>query len=201
MNVECKECGFIAKSFKGLGSHVGTQHGSAYYWEKHHPKQCAHCNEPIRYKFKNFPYHRVRYCSTQCRGLAKFERSKNGWAVGRYVRPDGYIDRLMHTIPEEDWFLVMPMSRPASARNTNPDIRLIMEHRYVMAKTLGRPLERHETVHHINRKKDDNRPENLELWAGRHPAGIRGSDINCPHCGHTIDLPTNNERSPRRRSA
>jgi HNH endonuclease len=52
----------------------------------------------------------------------------------------------------------------------------VFEHILVAEDLLGRYLLDGETVHHRNGVRDDNRPENLELWTNPQPSGIRVSD-------------------------
>ena len=53
----------------------------------------------------------------------------------------------------------------------------VLVHRQVMSKILGRDIRKDELVHHINGKRYDNRPENLELFYKGHPPGQRPNEL------------------------
>jgi hypothetical protein len=82
---------------------------------------------------------------------------------GALVKPDGY--RVVRLRPDDP---LISMGRGD---------RYVLEHRVVMARHLGRPLEPDEIVHHRNGVRADNRIENLELWTRSHPDGQRVEDI------------------------
>ncbi len=63
---------------------------------------------------------------------------------------------------------------------THPNVHAdgrVLEHVAVMSEHLGRAIREGETIHHKNGIRDDNRLENLELWASKHPRGQRVEDI------------------------
>ncbi|APC46362.1 HNH endonuclease [Streptomyces phage BRock] len=76
-----------------------------------------------------------------------------------YVNKDGYV-----VVPYQH-------DHPNSWRNGR-----MFEHVLIMSEQLGRPLTAEENVHHKNGIKDDNRPENLELWSKSQPSGQRVED-------------------------
>lgn len=95
----------------------------------------------------------VRFCSTACANRAREKKTK----IDRHGYVYHYLDG-----------------------STKANQKQIYEHRQVMQRMIGRPLTVHETVHHKNGIRSDNRPENLELWTGRHGRGQRASDLPVP---------------------
>jgi hypothetical protein len=98
-------------------------------------------------------------------------------------------------VEENGYALVkVPRGTPGAKKRGNRASNWMSQHRYVMQEALGRPLEPHESVHHINGKRDDNRLENLELWKRKtqQPVGVRSEDYHCAGCtclSITIGLP------------
>jgi hypothetical protein len=103
---------------------------------------------------------RSRFCCIECRGKSMSGEKSPFWKGGRSKIWSGHMQ------------ISVPKEYPGrNARGT------VLEHRYVMERHLGRSLEKWETVHHKNGIRDDNRIENLELWASEHTHGQRIDDI------------------------
>lgn len=98
------------------------------------------------------------FCSRSC---AQTNRVK----LGQFKKPEGYENKTN-----------------AGYISVKKDGKWVQKHRAVMEEKLGRPLLSTERVHHINGVRDDNRPENLELWlikgqSKKDPAGQRVEDL------------------------
>lgn len=131
-----------------------------------HIHTCTRCNG----KFLASIFHRktVLYCSRSCSSLSsneanpdRFKGEKGSNYKGGRRKCRGYV-------------LLLATDHPSPRKVGG---RYMFEHRLVMEKMLGRYLMPHEEVHHKNGVRDDNRPENLELWAKPQPGGQRVSDL------------------------
>lgn len=114
----------------------------------------------------------VRDCGGEVRP-AGFQTGENhhGWNGGR-TQAGGYLQILVR--PDDPLFCM-------GQKKNGPDThRYVLEHRYVMAQHLGRPLEDHETVHHIDLDKKNNEISNLQLRIGKHG---KGACFRCVDCG------------------
>lgn len=104
-------------------------------------------------------FYNARFCSTECANKAKSRLPSYNWKGGRWVNRHGYV-------------MVYSPEHPNATKRG-----YMLEHRLVMEQVVGRPLRRHETVHHKNGDRADNRPENLELWGTKHKPGVRMADM------------------------
>lgn len=76
-----------------------------------------------------------------------------------------------------EWFISPDGYKIKQKTNEYGKSKLVYEHRQIMEAILGRGLLPGENVHHKNGIRDDNRPENLELWVSSQPSGQRVKDL------------------------
>jgi hypothetical protein len=111
------------------------------------------CGQESTVRNGNLQSGSIRSCG--CLHHIRGDRSPN-WRRGYTINSNGY----MHILLDD-------------AERTK---RYEAEHRLVMAKVLGRPLTSDEVVHHINRVKTDNRPENLVVLSREEHAALHAAE-------------------------
>lgn len=120
-------------------------------------RACPCCNNVFRPRLA-----KSVFCSNGCSVRQRYKTTHApAWRGGIQRRADRYV-------------------KQAAKQHPNADKRGYMwQHRLVMEQVLGRILEKRERVHHKNGVRDDNRPENLELWTLtlKDPSGARAIDI------------------------
>lgn len=94
---------------------------------------------------------------------------KKGWHVDGH----GYLQELV----DDSW----PYQSMVRATKT---ARYVLQHRKIMAESLGRALRADETVHHKDGNKLNNDLSNLQLRQGKHGKGVV---MRCRCCG-SMDL-------------
>jgi hypothetical protein len=116
--------------------------------------ECEQCHRTVPYTWMGRTgfYYKQRFCSKTCHMI--WRGANLPGEPGHVRKSDGY------------------RSISLGGRNYG----YAREHRLVMEAMLGRELLPHETIHHKNGNRADNRPENLELWTGRHGKGHRVVD-------------------------
>lgn len=108
-----------------------------------------------------------RVCPTRSCGCIKHR------FYGRTTSTYGYI-QVYIPIEESKLYVLNGLKKAAcGARGTR-----VLEHIMIMAKHLGRPIDtKHESIHHKNGIRNDNRIENLELRSAHHGQGQTIKDI------------------------
>ena len=101
---------------------------------------------PNIFKSKNF--------TSLCQSCNGRSGSENGMWKGGIIKANA---------SKKNYYLLQHVDKNSPLRCMADSRGYVLQHRYVVAKKLGRPLKKHQVVHHINGIKNDNREENLEL--------------------------------------
>jgi hypothetical protein len=120
--------------------------------------QCPTCGRPFGKRARCY------YCTSQIEHLTctvpgcELPHEANGFCNLHYLRWKKYGDPLTlhpeakHWYQRKDGYIVETVYG-----------RVVLQHRLVMERHLGRPLAKNEEIHHKNEIKTDNRIENLEI--------------------------------------
>ena len=158
---------------------------------------CQSCGKGFAGQYKE-----QKYCSTECasKGRAASKECACQQCGKLFQRPHGktraFCSRscAMFARNAGKFAVLTPLTPRASSEWTKTTQGYVqsrrsrgrkLQHRVVMEQRLGRKLADNEHVHHKNGVRDDNRPENLELWRTKDPKGQRSEDV----VNHILEQP------------
>jgi len=168
LHLECETCGVTFTRAKGKENTRHFCSRACYLSSDYHRHLVGEANalrnpdskvtEPCGFCGKDVTRYvssrgKVFYCDQDCHANAKRKAQVRQVTAGGYVR------------------IFVGYDYPGASKSGH-----VFEHRKVMQDILGRALIDDENVHHRNGVRDDNRPENLELWSHSQPKGQRVED-------------------------
>lgn len=118
---------------------------------------CQNCGKKCFAQNSNLKIGYGKFCTSKCQMQGQYNPD---WKGGKCKHGDGYI-------------LTYNPKHPFCTKDG-----YVMEHRLIIEKQIGRYLHRWEVVHHINKTRDDNRPENL--MAFNNSANHHRFERKCP---------------------
>jgi len=147
-----------------------------------HNGETAHTREDVERLFG------VKYCTFKMRVSRGGMTPEDAVATAESLRPGSKSSAVGSTTKHgSHGYVLEKVSRQeaqkypgALAYKTRPDSTgrsWAYQHRVVWCRAHGRDLYDGENIHHINGNREDNRPENLELWVSAQPAGQRVPDL------------------------
>jgi len=139
------------KSIIKMGQDIGRTRGVPYLWHT-----CESCGKGRWVSIKNGKVKNLRCHQCAFEECHRERLHKINWAGGRHHNTNGYV--MVYLRADDKYY---PM---VNRQGLIPGVSgYVMEHRLILAKSLGRCLTKREVVHHINGIKDDNRIVNLLL--------------------------------------
>lgn len=142
-------------------------------------KECFECGDIIVKKAHSgwAAYRRQKFCSVRCEWIHRTGSNSNFWKPRKVLhckqcrsvlsnydlktppsaRRRKYCSRRCEALKRYGKLRPMNSYKVVAYVNRKP----VFEHVQIATRALGRPLRKGEVVHHINGKRNDNRPKNL----------------------------------------
>ena len=154
--LKCEYCNKMfelnyTQKFKRSKHHFCSQ--ECYFkWRRGHPRiikyPCEYCGKKTETLLIYFNRSKHHFCSEICARKWYSRENSPLWKGGKQRKPSGYI-------------IISAPQHPEACKG------MVYEHRLIVEKMIGRRLLSGEEVHHKNKVRWDNRPENLELMDGK----------------------------------